>query len=72
MSTERTCPKCGSALEPPKTFLILGQPPPGQPGFGLPVPGLGGGRQQIQFDRCTKCDYVEMHDPTFDIPPPVG
>jgi len=26
----------------------------------------------MQFYRCTRCGHAEMHDPTFDIPEPLG
>lgn len=68
------CPKCGTACVSPGSILIVSDDPRVAAGLfgGLPASAPGQKEWTLQPIRCPKCGYMEMHDPRFDMPDPMG
>lgn len=74
MAQAHKCPKCGSSCTPLATMLFVCKDPDLQKHLPIAPAELSKAQTEwpVQFYRCPKCGHAEMHDPSFDIPDPVG
>ncbi len=74
MSQPPLCPKCGTPCAPLGNMLIVCKDPKLRKHLPIdPAPAPAGQTEwPVQFLRCPKCGHAEMHDPSFDIPEPLG
>jgi hypothetical protein len=68
------CPKCGALCPAPATLLFVCKDPDLQKHLPIIPAKLSKSQSEwpVQLYRCPKCGHGEMHDPSFDIPDPMG
>lgn len=74
MPRTKKCPRCKAPLGPPANMLIVCRDPEARKHIppGMPVPPPGVDQMIVEFRRCTKCNFAEFSDDSYDIPEPLG
>jgi predicted nucleic-acid-binding Zn-ribbon protein len=75
MSQAAKCPKCGAPRATLGTMLVVCKDPALRkhlpPGLAEISPP-GQTEWPLEVLRCPQCGHLEMNDPSFDIPEPLG
>ena len=74
MASAHNCPNCGSPCTALATMLFVCQDPELRQHLPIDVAEIAKAQTQwpMQFSRCPNCGHVELYDPSFDLPEPLG